>query len=708
MSKTNGITYFRLISEYPGDYTKNCGLLGNEVDQNFYFLRGNDIKTAYTEDIEDKKYLVLEKLDGEKIKVDITSIQGKYQFKVEGGYIYVKTPEGEEIPFGDEFGGGEPVKFLVEGDSLRIITDSTIIGDGTYENPIGIDPAYRTGQYVPADFFIDLTCTGCSLDDVDVERGHAVVTRESASYFGALYTYEQAKALNKALSDGWRLPSREDWAKLLNWAEEDEEDRNHDNPDAGKYGCVAGYRLKSLGLWNEPENRDDVGFSIYPVGACPHQLPGPDDEYGYGGLYTMSSFWSSTERSNEAYSRTFSVDEGTVTQGIDPKYKRFSIRLVRDITGLADLEDFANILGVDIPVVLTTDGTQQWTSINISLTNYAGYDQNCVTVPVEWNYVTTEVELTKYYELVESGDGYCYAEIEDYLLPSYAEPVKVDEVPSDPEEDSDQFIFIEYTEEILTVSEAKLFYNVWDGKRWHKKMMSVGETVVFLSGDTRNGLDKEWQVFFNEELGYDDLRDKDEELYGLISALTSDVQHLSAGTLQLSADTYFTFQELSAGTIQLSADTYNTIQELSAGTIQLSADTYSTFVSAFTEINANRNEINNIEEAVGLNSDGTYIVPTGSTYTSSSTTIAEAIAMLDESMLENEYVTSVALNDLNDRLEVQEARTITAADKSVVVVTEDVNTTIKVNLDPEESHIKLGNDGLYFDCDFADSEGQDD
>ena len=43
-----GVKYFKLHSDIPGDYTKNCGLLGNEIDENFYFLRSMDIKSAYT------------------------------------------------------------------------------------------------------------------------------------------------------------------------------------------------------------------------------------------------------------------------------------------------------------------------------------------------------------------------------------------------------------------------------------------------------------------------------------------------------------------------------------------------------------------------------------------------------------------------------------------------------------------------------------
>ena len=43
----DGVTYFKLKSEFDGDYTKHCGLLGEEIDENFYFLRGYDIDSIF-------------------------------------------------------------------------------------------------------------------------------------------------------------------------------------------------------------------------------------------------------------------------------------------------------------------------------------------------------------------------------------------------------------------------------------------------------------------------------------------------------------------------------------------------------------------------------------------------------------------------------------------------------------------------------------
>ena len=86
------------------------------------------------------------------------------------------------------------------------------------------------------------------------------------------------------------------------------------------------------------------------------------------------------------------------------------------------------------------------------------------------------------------------------------------------------------------------------------------------------------------------------------------IEALSAGTIQLSADTDAAIAQLSAGTIQLSADTKNAIDALSAGTIQLSADTKAAIdalsagtVHDVTELSgavqANETAINNLSAA---------------------------------------------------------------------------------------------------------------
>ena len=60
-----GLTFYKLVSPYPEDITKNCGLLGTEIDENFFHLKEEDIRTAYWEN----DVLILERVDGDVIKV---------------------------------------------------------------------------------------------------------------------------------------------------------------------------------------------------------------------------------------------------------------------------------------------------------------------------------------------------------------------------------------------------------------------------------------------------------------------------------------------------------------------------------------------------------------------------------------------------------------------------------------------------------------
>ena len=68
MDCISGITYYGLESQYVGDVTKYCGLSANEIDCNFNFLRGKEIKDFYW--IEEESLFVIELLDGTQIKTD--------------------------------------------------------------------------------------------------------------------------------------------------------------------------------------------------------------------------------------------------------------------------------------------------------------------------------------------------------------------------------------------------------------------------------------------------------------------------------------------------------------------------------------------------------------------------------------------------------------------------------------------------------------
>ena len=74
----NGITYYKLKSNYEGDITKNCGLTGQEVDNNFYVLEGRDIKSVTVED----NCIVITLMNGETTAEEVAAnAQAAYEAK---------------------------------------------------------------------------------------------------------------------------------------------------------------------------------------------------------------------------------------------------------------------------------------------------------------------------------------------------------------------------------------------------------------------------------------------------------------------------------------------------------------------------------------------------------------------------------------------------------------------------------------------------
>ena len=67
----NGIIYYKLDANahgYDGDITKNNGLRGEEIDGNFYFLRGHDIESM---SFEKNGNLILKRYDGNVLTTEI-------------------------------------------------------------------------------------------------------------------------------------------------------------------------------------------------------------------------------------------------------------------------------------------------------------------------------------------------------------------------------------------------------------------------------------------------------------------------------------------------------------------------------------------------------------------------------------------------------------------------------------------------------------
>lgn len=507
VTEINGIKYFKLQSNYPGDYTKNCGLLGTEIDENFYFLRSNDIDNMSV----NNGILTLTRVDGDTLSADI-SMPYTFNFDEKTGKLIITDGNGDvQVLEG----------FVVEGKDVRVASDATLNGDGTKGNPLRISELEKTGTYAPANEFLDMAVYDyfelvCELLDEDTKvyhyekrnknqipedadvieysekptkdlnfesphwikvrkdinlpdasnlgAGYRIVTRESKDNFGLLYNYDGVKKIQAALDATgslWRVPTRKDWALMLNAAEYCEEDRNHDTKCVNEWtGKNAGARAKATTLWRW-SNRQEKGlpvagedslpiaginkFTVYPLGYADGSRGAEDEDFDLEAFTKKSSFWSITPEncngescSSNIFTRTFAYDTRKVLQESSKPSSRMSIRLVKDFeSDQMDANEIENILGYDMPVVLITNDetgySKLWTSINVGFSE----EQYDGVYSKEWSAATGS----------ERGREIIY------------------------------------------------YINEWDGKEWHKKQMSEGDSIVLLDG----GKDESGNTIYNHE-----------------------------------------------------------------------------------------------------------------------------------------------------------------------------------------------------------------
>ena len=420
------ITFFKLISPYSEDITKNCGLVGQELDTNFLNLKQMDIINAYREGYN----IVLERVDGNKAYVDLTPLLSNVTtdftvaYDSEAGQIIINYNGQQAVIDG-----------LVTKDNFddvamsQVISDSTLYGKGTNDSPLSISPVTQTGMFAPVKRLIDLTDSAATLPSCSTTiKGDRYVTRELVNDFGKLYDYNGVKAIESDLAiegNGWRIPTKDDWDGMLNAIEPCDEYKNHNNINGNiQCGKVAGKLLKSKKYWKlasgctiscntyvgddsvitdgtscpgttpskktiTPAGVDAYGFSVIPAGygdGC--QLNGYFKE--------RALFWTnSVSHVSDVYTKRFDYDKATVVQEIVNPNTIASVRLVKDYDG-SNHFDTECILGQDYHTVLMPDensktGFKVWTDVNVSFTNcaYCPKEPNGgLGLPVESTYPT--------------------------------------------------------------------------------------------------------------------------------------------------------------------------------------------------------------------------------------------------------------------------------------------------------------------------------
>lgn len=451
-----GITFYKLISPYPEDTTKGCGLVGSEIDQNFFNLKEMDINKTYL----DGYVLVLERIGGEKLYIDLKPLLGNMttnfsvDFDKSNGTIVISHNGYEEI-----IDGLITTENLDESAMKQVVSDGTLYGNGTKSSPLKISPAFRCGTYAPVKRMIDLTEIDSSLPCKNI-KGDRYLTREMVNEFGKLYDYFAVRRIQEDLDaegKGWRIPTKADWDNMLNAIEPCDEYRTHNqingNVQGGKY---AGRFLKSVKYWkastvgtNSCDNYySDKSFVGYDVSCnttsncCPTPTPQPvspegidafgmgilPSGYGDGGqlngyFLERTMFWTcSMTHVSDVYVKRFDYNKATVVQEIISPKNIASIRLVKDYTGdnhfdteYINGQDYKTVL---LPAQNTPNGHLIWTTTNVDFTD-------CRYCPVEPN----------------NGLG----------LP-------------------------------LESTFYKYYINEWDGFKWVKKQMQEGESVVLMIG----------------------------------------------------------------------------------------------------------------------------------------------------------------------------------------------------------------------------------
>ena len=571
-----GVTYFKLKSEFEGDYTKHCGLLGEEIDENFYFLRGYDIESV---EFDDKKNLIIQRVDKDYppivINMEDSIEHPTFDFDKEKGTITVTYPDGT-IKIMDGF--------FVEGRDVRIATDSTLNGNGTMFNPMRLAEVETTGTFAPADEYFDLTDGNTELKGKG--KGYRVVTREKIDNFGCLYPFSAVKKIQDKLTETtsqWRVPSKKDWDELLN-ALECPEDRNHSANTCTWLGKFAGVGLKSANLWKEhstlptedPTNGQDVrGLTVYPLGITPDRNEIlNDNNYDAEGFGQIAGMWTSTVNDEgNAYVKMFGYNSAKVDQDTYGEGARMSIRLVKDYA-YDNFNEIETILGFPYPTELVygihddLPYVKIWTKINL----YSDAETLGGIRSDEWSAVT----------------------------------------------DSDRGVKIIY------------FINEWDGTEWHKKPMENGDSVVII--DREGKPYHEWRIIEGELI--DTAEALAEEFNRDFADLKEDIAELSATTkelVQFSGWVVETINEFSAATEEHINRIDATVAEFSAATVAEIArlDGKVDELSATTEMfsAATVAEIERLDADVAFVS-GEVVTLSAATVAFSAATVAE-IARLD-------------------------------------------------------------------------------
>lgn len=382
-----GLYFYKLVSPYPEDVTKDCKLTVNEIDHNFLTLKDEDVKD-FTVDYE-HGFITLERNNGDKLKADIS------HFTKDMSVCYDRL--NGVIKFNHD-GIVDVIDGLITTDNVtkaletHIVVDATLRGSGASGSPLGIAPTEKTSAFKAVTKVINKMKGECLPHSSLVIKGDRYLTYETKDEFGFLYTYKSARQFATDAQGGWRVPTKADWDSMLNAIEPCAEDRNHDIASCNiMLGKLAGKYLKSNDIWTNCPTpcggticdsncgcctpncntcpNDDVFDNIdcgQDVPQCKPITPEGVDAYGmrilptgYGDGCRMTDyatrrtrFWTSTSINiSDVYTKRFDYDKAGVVQIAENPNALSSLRLVKEYDG-TNYYGVENINGINYPTIL--------------------------------------------------------------------------------------------------------------------------------------------------------------------------------------------------------------------------------------------------------------------------------------------------------------------------------------------------------------------
>ena len=346
-----GVIYWQLKEGiYAGDITKECGgLLGTEIDSNFWFLRGNDIETlGFVQKEDGAIYLEAQKVNGDVVSFDATKVFDSYQFSVNPitRELCILKPSGEEIKL-----------------SNPIFSDASISGRGTAASPLRISSLEKAGKYKSVNGII----TDGTLPSKGKYLHDRYILEETVNPVGRLYNSSAITTIQNMLSEvnsPWRIATEDDWNNLFTTVSCDGnfdkvglvlKATSDERLDDSEEVWSAVYREIQEGEILDAntiryEQVEENTYTESPDGNYIREI-NQEDTFHFSILPSDSEleyaqFWALDNKK-----QCFSFDtKGVVTEdATDDEY--LSIRLVKDFNG-GNKEDIEDILGIYYPTIV--------------------------------------------------------------------------------------------------------------------------------------------------------------------------------------------------------------------------------------------------------------------------------------------------------------------------------------------------------------------